>query len=190
MAPAASTSAALALLACVLASGCRKPAPTLPASSESGVPDALPAFRHTAVTKQEKRCRKLDCFCAEPLGCGKDEPCITYDENVAAFRTALKGVGSGKERRTVSCNHAEVGACGAYRYFFFDGDIHRTELRFFDEKGKFIGEIARTDYGEYCNGAASQRVRGAIPRCTLVRTELICGKPRELGGLIDVVLGD
>lgn len=122
------------------------------------------------------------------MGCGGEKPCITYDENVSAFRTALKGVGTGKDRRTVSCNQAEIGTCGKYRYFFFDGDIYRTELRFFDARGTFIGEIARTDYDEYCGGKASQRVRGAVPRCDPVRTELICGKAGDVSKLIESVL--
>ena len=172
---------------------CRsQPAPTsepiaTPTPSASSAPARVARiFRHQAVETEEVHCDAGQCWCAALLGCGgKDQkPCVTYDENVSIFRTALKGVGTGKERRTVTCEQAEIGTCGDYRYFFFDGDIHRTELRFFDKTGAFVGEIALTDYPEYCQDRASKRVRGSIPECTLARTELICGKARDIGGFI------
>jgi hypothetical protein len=143
-------------------------------------------FRLAAVERDEVACDAGRCLCRAPLGCGaKDQkPCITYDENVSAFRTALKGVGNGKDRRTVTCNQAEIGTCGDHRYFFFDGDIHRTELRFFDKAGAFVGEIALTDYDEYCDHRASKRVRGTIPDCSITKTELICGKASDVSRLV------
>ena len=66
------------------------------------------------------------CLCLEPLHCDVPGECISFDENVRAFREAL---GGGDGGRTVRCERAELGHCGKLRYFYFKGDIDRDELR-------------------------------------------------------------
>jgi hypothetical protein len=114
--------------------------------------------------------------CFEPLRCEARGDCITLEENVKIFRAALE---PGKAR-TVSCEWAETGHCGEFRYFVFEGDIHRYELRWFDAGGKLVAQRNWTDYSEYCGGRAMQSLQGRIPYCrSAVRDELICGHSRR-----------
>jgi len=77
----------------------------------------------------------------------------------------------------VHCERAEVGRCGDHRYFYFQGDIHRYEMRWFDASGTLVAQRNRTDYAQYCNHTASSRWMGRVPRCeALEREELICGE--------------
>ncbi len=118
---------------------------------------------------------QASCLCRRPLPCEADAesgPCITLDQNLEAFRSAL---GAGGDRQ-VYCEHAEVGRCGEFKYFYFQGDIHRYELRFFDPEGKLVAQRNSTDYNEYCNHTALVRWMGRVPKCDrLERDELICG---------------
>src|SRR5262249_42539894 len=153
-----------------------------PSPAEAAAPSGL---LHREVQREEIHCGKEpheQCACAAPLGCGGGgKPCITLEQNLTAFRQAL----AGKDGRTVTCNHAETGTCGAYRYLYLDGDPQRTELRFSDKTGVFVGEVAVTDYDEYCGGRAGKRGRGTTPACaSFARSELVCGKARDFSGLV------
>jgi hypothetical protein len=113
------------------------------------------------------------CICLEPLVCTKAQPCSPLDENLRLFQRALDHPTEG---RTVSCEWAETGTCGALRYFDFEGDTDRFELRFFGAGGKLVAQHNWTDYNEYCSGRASSRWRGGIPRCyRMQRDKVICG---------------
>lgn len=113
------------------------------------------------------------CVCRLPLPCTERGDCITLDDNLAGFRSALEGDGD----RTVHCEWAETGRCGDFRYFYFQGGIHRYEMRWFDEDGRLVAQRNWTDYPEYCNHTALTRWQGRVPKCeTLERTELICGE--------------
>lgn len=97
-----------------------------------------------------------NCVCLEPLPCGKDDKdgkdgCLTLERNLEVFRSGL----AGKEKsRKVDCRHAEVGSCGAFRYFAFNGDIERNDLRWFDASGGLVAARSATDYPAYCGGKA------------------------------------
>jgi len=115
------------------------------------------------------------CVCLEPLPCGGSEPCASFEENVAVFRSALQ---SKKGDRTIACNRAETGRCGDFRYFHFDGDIHRFETRWFNSLGKLVGQHNRSDYPEYCGKRTEQRWMGSVPDCAAMdQIELLCGRP-------------
>ena len=47
--------------------------------------------------------------------------------------------------------------CGDYRYFDFEGDIHRYELRFFGTDGRLGAMRNWTDYAAFCDGQALER---------------------------------
>jgi Leucine-rich repeat (LRR) protein len=117
------------------------------------------------------------CLCHEATACDPViERCSTFAENIAEFKKALARTSG----RTVTCNRAEVGRCGSLRYFYFNGDIYRDEMRWFDDKGQRVGMRSSTDYAKYCEGRVRTRWAGAIPKCTaLVRDELICGSAPE-----------
>jgi hypothetical protein len=138
----------------------------------------LDDLKRIGVTKKGELLCGFDpssCVCHEELKRFGD--CITLEENLKVFRAALEP----GQLRTVSCARAEVGRCGAYRYFYFQGDIHRYELRFFGADGKLVAQRNTTDYDAYCGGA-SARWQGVVPACNEMKTEeLICGKaPRPL----------
>jgi hypothetical protein len=158
-----------------------KPAsPQLPNSPAAGptppsfYTDAELAELGTEVTAEKLLlCRRDNhvCTCHEPLPC-KEGECGDFEAHVREFRKALAAPKSG---RTVYCERAEIGVCGAFRYFLFIGDIERYETLWFDQRG-LVGQGERTDYNRYCNGKASGTFRGKIPKCDkVVRTELICG---------------
>jgi hypothetical protein len=116
------------------------------------------------------------CVCFEPLDC--EGGCPSFDENVTIFENAVR---HGQGERTVSCEVGETGTCGAFRWFDFEGDIHRYDRRYFDERGAMVATRNRTDYPAYCGGRAMMQVAGPIPACeTLVPFHLICGN-REPG---------
>jgi hypothetical protein len=116
------------------------------------------------------------CICLQPLPCGTGgsaPACASFEENIAAFRSALK---KGQDGRTVVCRRAEIGRCGSFRYFHFAGDIERTETRWFDSGGRLLAQRNRSDYPAYCDAKADLRFLGPIPRCdSMERTELLCG---------------
>ena len=113
------------------------------------------------------------CVCMKPLDCS-DGSCISYSENIAAFRAALKAPGPG---RTVSCRRAETGRCGEFRYFDFEGDLHRRELRWFNETGAMVAQRNVADYDAYCEGQAQTLFVGSVPRCEVLNDrERICGQ--------------
>ncbi len=114
----------------------------------------------------------LSRVCLKPLPCAKTGECISLKENLAVFRKALQ---SGQERK-VSCERAEVGRCGEYRYFLFEGDIHRYEVRWFDASGKLVGQRNTTDDWAYCGGAL-HAYWGQVPYCTsTVVEQILCGR--------------
>jgi hypothetical protein len=124
------------------------------------------------------------CACWRPLACTGDG-CPTFDSNLKAFRSALDAPGEG---RSVICERAEVGQCGDFRYFDFNGDIHRQEVRWFDNAGRLVAQRNATDHDEYCDGRTSVMFSGDVPKCvTAHREELICG---EQGGSINTPLSD
>lgn len=95
------------------------------------------------------------------------------EENVDLFRRALATKQNG---RSVECRRGETGRCGAFRYFNFDGDVERHEIRWFDSTGKLVGQRNSTDYAEYCGGKARIRYQGRVPKCdSMEREEVICG---------------
>lgn len=113
------------------------------------------------------------CICLEPLPCEAEGNCITFDDNVEAFRSA---VADGQDGRTVQCDRAETGRCGPFRYFDFQGDVERHEMRWFDENTVLVGQRNETDYQAYCDGATRARFQGRIPKCDAMSSpELICG---------------
>jgi hypothetical protein len=114
-----------------------------------------------------------NCVCVEPLPCQSQGNCLGFQDNVDAFRQALAAREKG---RSVECRRAEIGTCGEFRYFDFEGDIARRELRWFDGAGRLVAQRNSTDYEEYCGGKSRTRFQGRVPRCeSLKRTELICG---------------
>lgn len=113
-----------------------------------------------------------NCVCLEPLTCGKDG-CPTWQQTVETFRASLAAKEKG---RKVECRRAEVGTCGSFRYFDFEGDIERHELTLFDGSGRQIAQRNSTDYPEYCGGVVRTRFQGQVARCgPMKRDELICG---------------
>src|SRR2546421_4376860 len=72
------------------------------------------------------RAGKKGCVCLEPAPCQGTTDCISFDENLRAFRKALA---HGQDQRTVKCDRGEIGRCGAFRYFDFEGDVERFEVR-------------------------------------------------------------
>ena len=115
-----------------------------------------------------------DCVCLESLPCIETGNCIGLKQNVDAFRNALN---QKQEGWSVDCRRSEVGRCGNFQYFLFDGDINRRELRWFDQSGHLVAQRNSTDHNEYCDGKARTRFMGKIPKCeTTVREELVCGK--------------
>ena len=117
--------------------------------------------------------KRVGCICREPHPCVATGNCITLKENIAASRTALAAKGD----RRVTCKRAELGTCGDFSYFYFEGDIHRFEMRWFGQDGEFVAMRRTTDYTEYCDGTALVSWNGAVPNCAaMVRTELICGE--------------
>jgi hypothetical protein len=114
-----------------------------------------------------------NCVCLEPLPCKAKGNCVAFQENIDAFRKALATKTPG---RSVECRRAEIGQCGAFRYFDFEGDISRREMRWFDGAGNLVAQRSSTDYEEYCGGKSRTRFQGKVPRCDAIkRTELICG---------------
>ena len=128
------------------------------------------------------------CVCHEPLDCGADgKGCLMLGANIETFRDALA---RGQDGRRVDCRRAEVGTCGDFRYFLFNGDIERRELRWFDGQGHLVAMRNRTDYPAYCDGRAMTRVLGRLPNCApMARTELICGEagPEGFSALDDAL---
>ncbi|NOX43547.1 MAG: hypothetical protein GXP19_07420, partial [Gammaproteobacteria bacterium] len=128
----------------------------------------------------------LDCVCLEPLPCTTAGNCISFKENVGAFRTALNQKQQGL---TVQCGRGETGQCGNFKYVLFNGDIHRRELRWFNNSGELVAQRNSTDYKAYCDGKARTQFMGKISKCaSSVRKELICGKaetelPNAIEGL-------
>lgn len=115
------------------------------------------------------------CVCLEPLACGKQgrSGCLNLQQNVEVFRASLVAKDSG---RRVDCRRAEVGSCGAFRYFAFNGDIQRDELSWFDASGALVAARSATDYPAFCGGKARIRFQGRVPDCgPMTRDELICG---------------
>lgn len=112
------------------------------------------------------------CTCNEPLPCKQGE-CVDFETHLRRFKAELADKTPG---RSVYCEHAETGKCGAFRYFMFSGDIERYEILWFDDRG-LVAEEQRTDYEAYCDGKASARFLGPFPKCDkLQRTELLCGE--------------
>jgi hypothetical protein len=115
------------------------------------------------------------CVCLEPLPCEASGDCVTFDASVRAFREAVT---AGQEGRKVQCNRAEIGRCGPFRFFDFEGDIERHEIRWFDETGRLVAQRNWTDYPAYCGGKARVGFHGRVPRCASPsREETICGEP-------------
>jgi hypothetical protein len=116
------------------------------------------------------------CLCLEPLACRERGDCITLEENLRVFRKEL----AKSADRQVICERAETGHCGDFRYFLFEGGIHRYELRWFDAAGKLVGQRNTTDYPEYCGGQALASYRGYVPKCEkVVSDELLCGEAKR-----------
>ena len=117
-----------------------------------------------------------ECLCLAPLDCGEGG-CITYEANVAAFRQVLEKPPEGVK---VYCDRAEVGRCDAFRYFDFEGDVERRELRWFDATGALVGQRNVTDYQAYCGEQTRVRYQGRVPRCgQLSGSEHICGDQKR-----------
>ena len=115
---------------------------------------------------------KRNCICVDALDRG--ESCITYERAVARFRKALLHPGEG---RSVTCDLAETGVCGAYRYFLFRGDIYRDEVMWFTAEGRLVGIRFQTDYNQCCEHGARTEVSGDIPDCDRMETRTrICGE--------------
>lgn len=116
-----------------------------------------------------------NCVCLEPLACGKGGrgECVNLQQNLDIFRASLAGKDKG---RRVDCRRAEVGSCGTFRYFAFNGDIARDDLSWFDSSGALVAARSATDYPAFCGGKARIRFQGRVPNCgPMKRDELICG---------------
>ena len=112
------------------------------------------------------------CLCLMPLDCGADG-CIQFTANVDAFKSTLAKPPQGAKAH---CEKAATGACGTFKYFDFEGDLYRRELRWFDSTGVLVGQRNVTDYAAYCGKQTRARFQGRIPKCTTAtRSELICG---------------
>ena len=119
-----------------------------------------------------------ECLCLTSLDCGEGG-CITYESNVKALREVLEKPPEGVR---VFCDRAEVGRCYAFRYFDFEGDVERQELRWFDETGALVGQRNVTDYEAYCGKQTRVRYQGKVPRCEqLSGSEHICGEQKRPG---------
>ena len=146
-----------------------RPASARPTRQMAG-PDGL----SPVIRDYEFACGERECVCRRALPCTARGDCMTLEENLEMFRAAL----AGEEGRVVTCDRAEVGRCGEFRYFYFSGDIYRDELRWFDAAGTLVAQTNTTDYAAYCNGASMFEWSGRVPRCdTPQREELICGRP-------------
>jgi hypothetical protein len=118
---------------------------------------------------------RSSAICLEPLACETKKNCVTLEENLKIFRAALE---PGQER-SVSCERAEVGRCGSFRYFLFQGDIHRYEIRWFDAAGALVAQRNLTDHTAYCGGKTTGSWQGRIPACDVtIREELVCGSAK------------
>jgi hypothetical protein len=128
-----------------------------------------------------------NCVCLAPLPCLETGNCPSFDQNLTAFRAALAADGGD---RTVTCRRAETGRCGDFRYFNFEGDIERRELRWFDSAGHLVAQRNRTDHQAYCDNRSLIRLMGAIPKCApVVRDQVLCGNATHpLAPAIDEVL--
>ncbi len=114
------------------------------------------------------------CMCIEALPCKQTGSCPTFDSHVDNFRRALNHPAEGTK---VQCDRAEIGHCGTFRYFAFQGDFHRDEILWFDEAGQLFSRRDWTDYQAYCGERSSIRYQGGLPECdSMVRDELICGE--------------
>lgn len=115
-----------------------------------------------------------ECFCLKQLDCAAGG-CITLQENLAAFRTALK-----RDYERVSCELADTGKYCDLDYFRFEGDIYRLEVRYFGHDGRLLGQSNATDYPEYCEGKAMHQFEGQVPDCKMQPrdVEVICSDPR------------
>jgi hypothetical protein len=111
-------------------------------------------------------------MCFEALDGCTSGSCPTFSNHLASFRRQLAGL----DGRVVRCDRAEVGTCGDYRYFSFEGDVHRYETLWFDSTEQLVAVDSSTDYRAYCNGTTLMTLRGELPTCDdVVRQELICG---------------
>jgi hypothetical protein len=124
------------------------------------------------------------CLCLMPLDCASGG-CIQLSENVAAFKTALTHPAPGAK---VQCDKAAIGDCGAFRYFDFQGDLYRREVRWFDASGALVGQRDVTDYAAHCGKQTRVRFIGRVPKCeAAMARELLCGEaPQTLSPLDDV----
>jgi hypothetical protein len=169
-------------------------APAAPASAASYADEDLVALGATITALgdgQRQICGAgaRNCVCLEPLPCEAAGDCITFKDNVDAFRAAVAAKDA-KSKRRVDCLRAETGQCGGFRYFAFEGDIERREVRWFDGTGRLVGQRNRADHTEYCGGRTRLRFQGRVPRCSPVaRQELLCGKAEQpLANPVDEVL--
>ena len=114
------------------------------------------------------------CLCLMPLDC-EAGGCMGFSENVAAFRAALSHPAPGSK---VQCDKAAIGDCGTFKYFDFQGDLYRREVRWFDGSGALVGQRDVTDYPAYCGKQTRARFIGRIPKCANAASrELLCGEP-------------
>jgi hypothetical protein len=83
-----------------------------------------------------------------------------------------------------------VGTCGPFRYFDFEGDVDRHELRWFDAAGRLVGQRNQTDHPAYCGGKTRKMLLGRVPRCeVMTRQTILCGKTESpLATVLDEVL--
>src|SRR4051794_25684576 len=63
-----------------------------------------------------------NCVCLAPLPCQAAGNCVGFEANIKVFRGALTSKQAG---RSVDCKRGELGRCGAFRYFDFEGDGER-----------------------------------------------------------------
>jgi hypothetical protein len=116
---------------------------------------------------------RSSAFCLTPLPCKKSPSgCLGLQENIDVFKRALPGSEDG---RIVSCEWAETGTCGSFRYFDFEGDFDRFELRFFLPDGTLVAQHNWTDYSAFCGGHALSQWQGEIPKCfEMKRAQVLC----------------
>lgn len=103
------------------------------------------------------------CYRDGALDCGG--PCPSFEAEAAEvrdFRCSDPGY------------HAEIGACGEYRYTLYAMDFS-SEAMYFDASGKLVALESGGDQGFTCDGGDAYIVHyGPFLDCQKAPTEVIC----------------
>jgi hypothetical protein len=101
-------------------------------------------------------CGRGGCVCLADLAC--DGGCMTAETNLAVFAAAHR-------TGTVACGRAERGKLCDFSFFRFEGDLYRSEQRYFASSGRLVGIREVTEVPHWCGGRARARFTGLVPDC-------------------------